>query len=59
MHFTEQLTNTSHLSHLGGMQVLDAVAGALIGAFTWLNLGFIAPAFCWVYRKQAAVSHAS
>ena len=41
------------------MQVLDAVAGALIGAFTWLNLGSIAPAVCWVYRKQAVVSLAS
>ena len=36
-------------------QVLDAVSGALIGAFTWLNLGFVAPTLTYVYRRRLPV----
>ncbi|KAL3147360.1 hypothetical protein ABBQ32_002841 [Trebouxia sp. C0010 RCD-2024] len=34
------------------LQVLDAVSGALIGSFTWLNLGFVAPTLTYVYRRR-------
>jgi hypothetical protein len=37
-------------------QVLDAVSGALIGAFTWWNLGFVAPALAFVYKRKLPVS---
>ncbi|KAL0050880.1 hypothetical protein WJX82_009317 [Trebouxia sp. C0006] len=32
--------------------VLDAVSGALIGAFTWWNLGFVAPALAFVFKRK-------
>ena len=38
------------------LQVLDAVSGALIGAFTWWNLGFVAPALAYVYKRKLPVS---
>ena len=37
------------------VQVLDAVSGALIGSFTWLNLGFVAPTLAYVYRHRLSV----
>ena len=37
------------------LQVLDAVSGALIGSFTWLNLGFVAPTLTYVYRRRLPV----
>ena len=37
-------------------QVLDAVSGALIGAFTWWNLGFVAPALAFVFKRKLPVS---
>ena len=37
-------------------QVLDAVSGALIGAFTWWNLGFVVPALAFVYKRKLPVS---
>ncbi len=41
---------------MAALQVLDAVSGALIGAFTWWNLGFVAPALAHVYRHKLPVS---
>lgn len=37
------------------LQVLDAVSGALIGSFTWLNLGFVASTLTYVYRRRLPV----
>ena len=44
------------LSSVSPLQVLDAVSGALIGAFTWWNLGFVAPALAFVYKRKLPVS---